>query len=181
MVADRPPQHRIAGLEGVENRPRRYRRRDVERDFRAGDLRQRSQMRGKDDTDHAYLKSQCSKSKSQANAKAQCPNLQYWSLMLGFVWSLVLVIWSLANSTPLVPRAASRQQFQLRQGFPQLLDGLGRHLGAAHVQFLKVLASCQLFQPRIGDATAAQIEQLQVRQPGQFLEADVRYATRLPQ
>src|SRR6185436_9177011 len=51
VIADRAAQHRIAGLEGVEDRSLRDRTLDLELDF-ARDLGQNPQMRGKNYPDH---------------------------------------------------------------------------------------------------------------------------------
>src|SRR5262245_37443336 len=54
MIADRPPQHRIAGLEGVEDRALSDRSLDVELHF-STDARQRSQMWREYDSDHGSV------------------------------------------------------------------------------------------------------------------------------
>ena len=54
VVADRPAQHRIAGLERVEDRALRDRTLDVELHL-AVDARQRPQMRRKHDSDHGSV------------------------------------------------------------------------------------------------------------------------------
>ena len=54
VVADRPAQHRIAGLERVEDRALRGRALDVELHL-AVDLRQRPQMIRKHDADHGSV------------------------------------------------------------------------------------------------------------------------------
>jgi hypothetical protein len=54
VVADGSAQHRVAGLERVEDRALRDGARDFERHLGA-DLRQRSQMIGEDDADHGNV------------------------------------------------------------------------------------------------------------------------------
>jgi hypothetical protein len=51
VIADRPAQHGVLGLERVENRALRGWTLDIER-YLAADVRQGSQMRRKDDADH---------------------------------------------------------------------------------------------------------------------------------
>src|SRR3954452_1789809 len=54
VVADRPAQHRVAGLERVEDRALRGRNRDGEPHL-AVDVRQRPQVRREDDSDHGRV------------------------------------------------------------------------------------------------------------------------------
>src|ERR1035441_2343284 len=54
VIADGPPQHRVAGLEGIQNRTLRGRPLDVELHF-ARDLGQRAQMRRENDSDHGSV------------------------------------------------------------------------------------------------------------------------------
>ena len=54
VVADRPPQHGIAGLECIEHRAQRDRRFDFERHL-AADVRQRSQMLREYDANHGSV------------------------------------------------------------------------------------------------------------------------------
>ena len=51
MIANGTAQHRIAGLERIQNRPLRYWTRNLEFDFGA-DMRQQSQMLWKNNADH---------------------------------------------------------------------------------------------------------------------------------
>src|SRR5208337_4512152 len=62
MVANRAAQHRIAGLECVEDRAQRSRALDVKLYF-AGDMCQRSQMRRKLNSDHGSV---CTSTESTA-------------------------------------------------------------------------------------------------------------------
>src|SRR5574340_6113 len=51
MIANRPPQHRITGFEGIEDRPLRDRALDIDRHL-AGDARQGPQMCRQHDSNH---------------------------------------------------------------------------------------------------------------------------------
>jgi hypothetical protein len=54
LVADRPAQHRIAGLERVEDRPQRDRAVELKFYF-AANVRQRSQMLREDNANHLFI------------------------------------------------------------------------------------------------------------------------------
>ena len=66
VVANRPAKHRIACLECVEDRAHRDRARDVDRNL-ASDVRQRPQMRRKDDLNHGSV---CTSTESTAGRSA---------------------------------------------------------------------------------------------------------------